>query len=149
MADVDPGLAQRVRDSLFRELDDEVTTGVGAHFPELAFGRVLNRFLPPVRRDHRAMNVHARRETFVDERACELIGTIIIGHRRQHDREFRHSAVVLVHMVVVLFSNRGKGCERISTPDCDDDQASITQPTDRSCRVALHRLRDCRRWSRG
>src|SRR6266496_5883943 len=41
MADVDPGLAQRVRDSLFRELDDEVTTGVGAHFPELAFGRVL------------------------------------------------------------------------------------------------------------
>lgn len=41
MADVDPELAQRVRERLFRELEDEATTGVGAHFPELAFGRVL------------------------------------------------------------------------------------------------------------
>lgn len=41
MADVDPALARRVRESLFRELEDEATTGVGAHFPELAFGRVL------------------------------------------------------------------------------------------------------------
>lgn len=41
MADVDPALARRVRDNLFRELEDETTTGVGAHFPELAFGRVL------------------------------------------------------------------------------------------------------------
>jgi glyoxylase-like metal-dependent hydrolase (beta-lactamase superfamily II) len=41
MADVDPELAQRVRASLFRKLEDEATTGVGAHFPELAFGRVL------------------------------------------------------------------------------------------------------------
>jgi glyoxylase-like metal-dependent hydrolase (beta-lactamase superfamily II) len=41
MGDVDPTLAQRVRDRLFRELEDDATVGVGAHFPELAFGRVL------------------------------------------------------------------------------------------------------------
>jgi glyoxylase-like metal-dependent hydrolase (beta-lactamase superfamily II) len=41
MGDVDPELAQRVRDRLFRELEDDRTIGVGAHFPELEFGRVL------------------------------------------------------------------------------------------------------------
>lgn len=41
MGDVDPGLAARVRERLFRELADENTEGVGAHFPELRFGRVL------------------------------------------------------------------------------------------------------------
>ncbi|GAA3558606.1 MBL fold metallo-hydrolase [Kribbella ginsengisoli] len=41
LGDVDPALAQTVRDRLFRELEDPRTVGVGAHFPELAFGRVL------------------------------------------------------------------------------------------------------------
>lgn len=41
MGDVDPVLAARVRDRLFRELEDGATIGVGAHFPELRFGRVL------------------------------------------------------------------------------------------------------------
>jgi glyoxylase-like metal-dependent hydrolase (beta-lactamase superfamily II) len=41
MGDVDPELAQRVRDRLFRELEDGRTLGAGAHFPELQFGRVL------------------------------------------------------------------------------------------------------------
>lgn len=41
MADVDPELADRTRQRLWRELEDERTVGAGAHFPELRFGRVL------------------------------------------------------------------------------------------------------------
>lgn len=41
MGDVDPALARRVRERLFRELEDGATVGAGAHFPELRFGRVL------------------------------------------------------------------------------------------------------------
>jgi glyoxylase-like metal-dependent hydrolase (beta-lactamase superfamily II) len=41
MGDVDPRLAARVRERLFRELEVEGTVGAGAHFPELRFGRVL------------------------------------------------------------------------------------------------------------
>jgi glyoxylase-like metal-dependent hydrolase (beta-lactamase superfamily II) len=41
IGDVDPELAGRVRERLFRELEDGVTLGAGAHFPELQFGRVL------------------------------------------------------------------------------------------------------------
>ncbi|UOY02149.1 MBL fold metallo-hydrolase [Blastococcus sp. PRF04-17] len=41
MGDVDPQLAARVRERLFRELEAENTYGAGAHFPELRFGRVL------------------------------------------------------------------------------------------------------------
>ena len=41
IGDVDPELARRVRERLFRELEDGVTVGAGAHFPELRFGRVL------------------------------------------------------------------------------------------------------------
>lgn len=41
MGDVDPKLARQVRERLFRELEDGVTLGAGAHFPELRFGRVL------------------------------------------------------------------------------------------------------------
>jgi len=41
MADVDPELADRTRERLWRELEDGHTTGTGAHFPELRFGRVL------------------------------------------------------------------------------------------------------------
>ncbi len=38
---VDPDLAGRTRERLWRELEADRTTGVGAHFPELRFGRVL------------------------------------------------------------------------------------------------------------
>jgi glyoxylase-like metal-dependent hydrolase (beta-lactamase superfamily II) len=41
MSDVDPALARRTRERLWRELEDGRTTGAGAHFPELRFGRVL------------------------------------------------------------------------------------------------------------
>lgn len=41
IGDVDPELARRVRERLFRELEDGATVGAGAHFPELQFGRVL------------------------------------------------------------------------------------------------------------
>jgi glyoxylase-like metal-dependent hydrolase (beta-lactamase superfamily II) len=41
MADVDPALAVRTRERLWRELEGERTVGAGAHFPELQFGRVL------------------------------------------------------------------------------------------------------------
>lgn len=41
IGDVDSKLAKRVRERLFRELEDGVTFGAGAHFPELKFGRVL------------------------------------------------------------------------------------------------------------
>jgi glyoxylase-like metal-dependent hydrolase (beta-lactamase superfamily II) len=41
IGDVDPALAARTRERLFRELADGVTLGAGAHFPELRFGRVL------------------------------------------------------------------------------------------------------------
>jgi glyoxylase-like metal-dependent hydrolase (beta-lactamase superfamily II) len=41
MGDVDPQLAAQVRERLFRELEGDTTYGVGAHFPELQFGRVL------------------------------------------------------------------------------------------------------------
>ncbi|MFF9490122.1 hypothetical protein [Streptomyces sp. NPDC014676] len=34
-------LARRIRERLFRELEDGTTLGAGAHFPELRFGRVL------------------------------------------------------------------------------------------------------------
>jgi glyoxylase-like metal-dependent hydrolase (beta-lactamase superfamily II) len=41
MGDVDPKLADRTRERLWRELEDERSIGAGAHFPELQFGRVL------------------------------------------------------------------------------------------------------------
>lgn len=41
MSDVDPALAARTRQRLWRELEDGDTVGAGAHFPELRFGRVL------------------------------------------------------------------------------------------------------------
>jgi glyoxylase-like metal-dependent hydrolase (beta-lactamase superfamily II) len=41
MGDVDPALARRTRERLWRELEDGQTIGAGAHFPELQFGRVL------------------------------------------------------------------------------------------------------------
>ncbi|HSK96343.1 MAG TPA: MBL fold metallo-hydrolase [Euzebyales bacterium] len=41
IGDVDPALADRTRERLWRELEGEDVTGVGAHFPELRFGRVL------------------------------------------------------------------------------------------------------------
>ncbi len=41
MGDVDPALASRTRERLWRELEDGRTVGAGAHFPELQFGRVL------------------------------------------------------------------------------------------------------------
>ena len=40
MGDVDPLLAARTRERMWRELEDEHTIGVGAHFPELEFGRL-------------------------------------------------------------------------------------------------------------
>jgi glyoxylase-like metal-dependent hydrolase (beta-lactamase superfamily II) len=40
-ADVDPDLAARTRERLWRELEGEGVVGTGAHFPELRFGRVL------------------------------------------------------------------------------------------------------------
>jgi glyoxylase-like metal-dependent hydrolase (beta-lactamase superfamily II) len=41
MSDVDPGLAVRTREALFRELEDSSDVAVAAHFPELRFGRVM------------------------------------------------------------------------------------------------------------
>jgi len=41
MTDVDPNLAARTRERLWRELEGERVRGVGGHFPELQFGRVL------------------------------------------------------------------------------------------------------------
>jgi hypothetical protein len=41
IGDVDPDLANRTREHLWRELEGENTSGAGAHFPELKFGRVL------------------------------------------------------------------------------------------------------------
>jgi glyoxylase-like metal-dependent hydrolase (beta-lactamase superfamily II) len=38
--DVDPVLAAQTREGLWQELEDEHTTGAGAHFPEIRFGRV-------------------------------------------------------------------------------------------------------------
>jgi glyoxylase-like metal-dependent hydrolase (beta-lactamase superfamily II) len=41
IGDVDPGLAGRTRERLWRELEGDDVSGAGAHFPELKFGRVL------------------------------------------------------------------------------------------------------------
>ncbi len=41
IGDVDPALADRTRERLWRELEGDRIVGVGAHFPELRFGRVL------------------------------------------------------------------------------------------------------------
>jgi hypothetical protein len=41
IGDVDPELARRTRERLWRELEGENVSGAGAHFPELKFGRVL------------------------------------------------------------------------------------------------------------
>lgn len=41
MSDVDPALADRTRELLWRELAQDGTVGAGAHFPDLRFGRVL------------------------------------------------------------------------------------------------------------
>jgi glyoxylase-like metal-dependent hydrolase (beta-lactamase superfamily II) len=41
MSDVDPALATRTRETLWKELEGTDTRAVAAHFPELAFGRVL------------------------------------------------------------------------------------------------------------
>jgi glyoxylase-like metal-dependent hydrolase (beta-lactamase superfamily II) len=41
MSDVDPALAVRTREALFRELEDSGDVAVASHFPELSFGRIL------------------------------------------------------------------------------------------------------------
>lgn len=41
ISDVDPGLAKRTRENLWRELEASGAISVGAHFPGLKFGRVL------------------------------------------------------------------------------------------------------------
>jgi glyoxylase-like metal-dependent hydrolase (beta-lactamase superfamily II) len=41
MSDVDPALAARTREALYKELEGTDTLAVGAHFPGLEFGRVL------------------------------------------------------------------------------------------------------------
>ena len=41
MSDIDPALAARTREALWREMEGDSTRGVGAHFPGLQFGRVL------------------------------------------------------------------------------------------------------------
>jgi glyoxylase-like metal-dependent hydrolase (beta-lactamase superfamily II) len=41
MSDVDPAMAARTRDALWRELEGTSTLVTGAHFPGLEFGRVL------------------------------------------------------------------------------------------------------------
>ena len=41
MSDVDKDLAKRTRESLFREIESGGAMTVGAHFPDLKFGRVL------------------------------------------------------------------------------------------------------------
>jgi glyoxylase-like metal-dependent hydrolase (beta-lactamase superfamily II) len=41
IGDVDPALADRTRERLWRELEGDHTLGAGSHFPELRFGRVL------------------------------------------------------------------------------------------------------------
>jgi glyoxylase-like metal-dependent hydrolase (beta-lactamase superfamily II) len=41
IGDVDPALADRTRERLWRELENEHTVGAGSHFPKLQFGRVL------------------------------------------------------------------------------------------------------------
>jgi len=41
IGDVDPALADRTRQRLWRELEGDDITGAGSHFPELKFGRVL------------------------------------------------------------------------------------------------------------
>jgi glyoxylase-like metal-dependent hydrolase (beta-lactamase superfamily II) len=51
MGDVDPVLADRTRQRLWRELADGRTTGVGAHFPLLAPGRVAGDPAPVWRTD--------------------------------------------------------------------------------------------------
>ncbi|MGH3626291.1 MAG: MBL fold metallo-hydrolase [Sciscionella sp.] len=41
ISDVDPLLAKRTREALWRELENPASMGAGAHFPGLQFGRVL------------------------------------------------------------------------------------------------------------
>jgi len=41
MSDVDPALAARTREALWREIEDTPAVMIGAHFPGLEFGRVL------------------------------------------------------------------------------------------------------------
>jgi glyoxylase-like metal-dependent hydrolase (beta-lactamase superfamily II) len=41
LSDVDPALAARTRESMWRELEGTSTQMIGSHFPGLAFGRVL------------------------------------------------------------------------------------------------------------
>jgi hypothetical protein len=41
MSDVDPALAQRTREALWRELEGSDVAVSAAHFPGLQFGRVL------------------------------------------------------------------------------------------------------------
>jgi glyoxylase-like metal-dependent hydrolase (beta-lactamase superfamily II) len=42
LADVDAAAAKATREALFRRIDGEQTIVVGAHFPDLVFGRVVN-----------------------------------------------------------------------------------------------------------
>jgi glyoxylase-like metal-dependent hydrolase (beta-lactamase superfamily II) len=42
MGDVDAALAEHSRESLLRRLAEPGTSGVGAHFPELRHGRVVD-----------------------------------------------------------------------------------------------------------
>ena len=50
------------------------------------------------------MHVDARGEPLVHERSRELIGALVVGHRRQHDRKVAHGSLVRADEIVVLFS---------------------------------------------
>jgi glyoxylase-like metal-dependent hydrolase (beta-lactamase superfamily II) len=41
LSDVDPALAKRTREAVWREVEGTADVVAGAHFPELQFGRVL------------------------------------------------------------------------------------------------------------
>ena len=52
---------------------------------DLHFDVALHGALPSVERRHRRQNVHARRETFVDERARDRLAEFADRHGRQHE----------------------------------------------------------------
>jgi len=57
---------------------------------ELSLAILFHDTLPPIKRGHRRLNVHAGGEPFVDQRAGDAVCALVGGLRRQNQNEIAH-----------------------------------------------------------
>ncbi len=103
----------------------------------LTFRLALDLSLPSISGDHRSVDVHARRQTFVDERPRELIRARVVGHRSEDENEIAHVRSCTLFGVVVLCITsaadfRRAACARTSYAEIETPESQTT-PSSTCC----------------